>query len=69
MEHRSRSGNGNFDEQLSDLGRRANEELEGARERFTELGDRFVSFVRSRPRTALVAAVVCGFLIGRIFRA
>jgi ElaB/YqjD/DUF883 family membrane-anchored ribosome-binding protein len=69
MEQKTRTGNGNFDEQLENLGRRATEELDDARERIGELGERFVGFVRARPRTALVAAVACGFLIGRILRA
>ena len=47
---------------------RLEEEFEHARQRATEMGEAFLTFVRERPGTALVIALGAGYLIGRILR-
>lgn len=67
MEQRTQE-NGNGSRTADDLRRHAGEEIEQLRERFEALNDRVVGFIRERPGTAILVALGCGFLVGRLLR-
>ncbi|MFI5288566.1 MAG: hypothetical protein ACHQ17_02905 [Polyangia bacterium] len=46
----------------------AERELRMMRDRLGDVNERFVSFVRERPGTAILVAIGAGFVIGRILR-
>jgi hypothetical protein len=67
MEQRTHD-NGNGSRAGDDLRQQAAEEMDQLRERVEALGDRVVGFIRQRPGTAILIALGCGFLVGRILR-
>ena len=67
MEQRTQD-NGNGSRAGDDLRRQAGEEMDQLRERFEALNDRVIHFIRERPGTAILVALGCGFLVGRLLR-
>jgi hypothetical protein len=43
-------------------------DLDELKERFEALNDRVIGFIRERPGTAILVALGCGFLVGRLLR-
>ena len=67
MEQRTQD-NGNAARAGGDVRRQATAELEQMRERLEALNDRVIGFIRERPGTAILVALGCGFLVGRLLR-
>lgn len=54
--------------QTSEWKESANEALDDAKERLSDLDTQVRSFVRERPLVAVGAAIAAGFLVGRLFK-
>jgi ElaB/YqjD/DUF883 family membrane-anchored ribosome-binding protein len=60
--------NGNVGAKTRELADEAQQQLEDLRERFGEVNERVMGFIRERPGTSILIALGCGYLIGRILR-
>ncbi|HZS41113.1 MAG TPA: hypothetical protein VFF06_29995 [Polyangia bacterium] len=64
----SGTNNGNIGAKTRELADEAQQQLEDLRERFGEVNERVMGFIRERPGTSILIALGCGYLIGRILR-
>ena len=62
------TNNGNIGAKTRELADEAQQQLEDLRERFGEVNERVMGFIRERPGTSILIALGCGYLIGRILR-
>jgi ElaB/YqjD/DUF883 family membrane-anchored ribosome-binding protein len=64
----TKNNNGNISAKAREMGDVASRELEDLRERFGDVNERVVGFIRERPGTSILIAIGAGFLIGRLLR-
>ncbi len=64
----TRNNGGNVGAQARDMAAEAQEQLDELRERIGDINERVVGFIRERPGTAILIALGCGYLIGRMLR-
>jgi ElaB/YqjD/DUF883 family membrane-anchored ribosome-binding protein len=64
----SRESDGNVGARTRELSAEAQQHLDELRERFAEMNERVMGFVRERPGTAILIALGAGYLIGRVLR-